>query len=59
MNFEEWFARYPWRNLCEACKGTGDRHEDGVPVKPAVACLDCLGERLQAALMKRSLSPKP
>ena len=26
MKIEEWFERYPWRNLCEHCKGTGLRH---------------------------------
>jgi len=51
MTIDDWFARYPWRNLCEACKGTGLRHDDGVLHVPRETCTDCLGDRLHFALM--------
>ena len=50
MKIEEWFGRYPWRNLCEAWRGTGFRHDGSVPREPKETCLECLGDRLHFAL---------
>jgi hypothetical protein len=57
MTIDEWFRRYPWRNLCEACKGTGLRHDDGVLHQPRETCLECIGDRLHAALVMRPTKP--
>ena len=47
VNIDEWFAKYPWRNLCGPCNGTGLRHDrTGVPVEPKEPCLNCLADRL-------------
>jgi hypothetical protein len=58
MNIEEWFERYPWRNVCSSCKGTGLRHDwtkdgDLLPAEPKETCVDCLEDRLLFALVKR------
>jgi hypothetical protein len=57
MNIDDWLARYPWRNLCEACKGTGLRHDNGRLHLPRETCLDCLGDRLHAALVMKPTRP--
>ena len=52
MTFEEWFERYPWRDLCEACRGTRFRHDGCVPREPKETCLECLSDRLHVALRR-------
>jgi hypothetical protein len=50
INIDEWFKRYPYRNLCAACGGTGLRPKSTTPCLEDEPCLECLGDRLHFAL---------